>query len=289
MDISKFGKGGKTPPWYKKDPRDYRLEVAAGAAQLTEEYSLRDKITKIKDQNGSLSCVGQGFSLYAEILNFIETGQKIQLSARDIYSSIFLPAGGAYAADAAKKVCNSGIVPEEMAASYENGKPPTEAFMRQRSDIDEADKETGMTYLAKKFVTWKNNSFEWYRQAIHQGHGCTMIVKGNDSCWGGADIKVPDLKDCTWSHEIVGIGWRKRNGKDVLEIANSWGTAWGDKGFGWLPKEYIEAGLVVSPITLIDLPNDTYNQLKSQIFKIQEQIRILAEKIKQFIQGRAKK
>ena len=37
----------------------------------------------------------------------------------------------------------------------------------------------------------------------------------------------------------------RKIGKDkgALKIRNSWGTAWGEAGYGWLPYSYIEAGL----------------------------------------------
>src|SRR3990167_3190658 len=50
----------------------------------------------IKNQDGSSSCVGQGWSYYAEALNFKETGIFTPLSPKFIYSRIFLPGGGAY-------------------------------------------------------------------------------------------------------------------------------------------------------------------------------------------------
>ena len=42
-------------------------------------------------------------------------------------------------------------------------------------------------------------------------------------------------------HAIVAVGYD--NGKQAIRVANSWGTAWGDKGCGWLPYQYFEAGL----------------------------------------------
>ena len=74
QEIEKFGKGAVKQAL---DLRNYRLEVAIRAVVLPEEYSIKDKVGKIKNQNGSSSCVGQAFAYYAEVLNYIETGKKI--------------------------------------------------------------------------------------------------------------------------------------------------------------------------------------------------------------------
>ena len=33
--------------------------------------------------------------------------------------------------------------------------------------------------------------------------------------------------------------------RGALKIRNSWGTGWGEGGYGWLPYRYVENGLAV--------------------------------------------
>jgi hypothetical protein len=79
IDTSKLGKGGLIS---KPKLKDYRLESLASAVVLPIKFSVRDKVGKIKHQNGSSSCVSQATAYYAEVLNYIETG-NILLSAED--------------------------------------------------------------------------------------------------------------------------------------------------------------------------------------------------------------
>ncbi len=65
---------------------------------------------------------------------------------------------------------------------------------------------------------------------------------------GGIPFPGPDER-AEWGHAIVAIGYddavkvkNTRSGRTTtgaLAIRNSWGTAWGDAGYGWLPYEYV--------------------------------------------------
>jgi len=285
MDKIIMGTGAVKQPI---DLRDYRLELIPGAEILPPTFSLKDKVGKIKTQASSGSCVGQSFSYYAEVINTFETGLKTALSARDIYSLIHLPEGGAWLRDAAKKICNSGVVTEEDAPSYDNGQLPTEDFMRSRDDITPQEEEEGMTYWAKTFVTWDNRNFETFKKAIFQGKGCVLALEGNNYCWGSNYIKngiiiTPDShSQCTWAHALYMIGFCTIDGVEYLEGVNSWGEHWGDGGFFYLPKSYIDKGLVFNAFTLVDLPNQTYSLMQKQISILRNLIDIMKQLIAKF-------
>jgi C1A family cysteine protease len=74
---------------------------------------------------------------------------------------------------------------------------------------------------------------------------------------GKGEIPFPGPGDSVdGGHAIVAVGYddKKKVGKDTgaLLIRNSWGTGWGDKGYGWLPYAYALKGLAVDFWTLVD-------------------------------------
>lgn len=271
IDIKEVGKGGLIKPL---SIRDYRLEtLPAGAVlDLPSKFSLRDKIGKIKNQNGSLSCVAQATAYYLQLLNYIETGKQIELSARDIYSLIFIKdSGGSYIKDAFSKACNSGCVEELLATSYMglNKMPPTEEFMRNRTDITQEAMDKGMDYLASKYITWDNVKPELYEKAIYKGNGCVVVSWGNNDIWQTKDIQLPSFRSqMVWRHGIYIIGFDRE--KRMFEFVNSWGEEWGDKGFGYLPYDYITQGYVSNPMTLVDLPNETWTKIMSSWYNLKK-------------------
>jgi len=66
-----------------------------------------------------------------------------------------------------------------------------------------------------------------------------------------------------WGHAIVAAGYDdekkitntrcKVTTKGALLIRNSWGTGWGDKGYGWLPYEYVKSKLAIDFWSLLSM------------------------------------
>ena len=63
------------------------------------------------------------------------------------------------------------------------------------------------------------------------------------------DIQYPSQTDVLdGGHAVLAVGYRDNHKFDdgrtgALLIRNSWGRDWGDKGYGWLPYDYVLDGL----------------------------------------------
>jgi C1A family cysteine protease len=73
---------------------------------------------------------------------------------------------------------------------------------------------------------------------------------------GMPDIPFPSKNDrVEGGHAVVAIGYddKRKIGKytGALLIRNSWGEQWGDKGYGWLPYQYVLSGLAVDFWSLV--------------------------------------
>jgi len=74
---------------------------------------------------------------------------------------------------------------------------------------------------------------------------------------GKGEIPFPTPGDnVDGGHAVVAVGYddKKKVVKDTgaLLIRNSWGTDWGDHGYGWLPYSYVVSGLAVDFWSLVE-------------------------------------
>ncbi len=79
---------------------------------------------------------------------------------------------------------------------------------------------------------------------------------------GGIPYPCPDER-AQWGHAIVAVGYD--DGKKIkntrcnkttsgaLLIRNSWGTDWGDRGYGWLPYDYVADKLAMDFWSLLSM------------------------------------
>lgn len=79
---------------------------------------------------------------------------------------------------------------------------------------------------------------------------------------GGIPYPCPG-EQAQWGHAIVAIGYddKKKIKNTVCNetttgaflIRNSWGTGWGEEGYGWMPYEYVLSGLAVDFWSLLSM------------------------------------
>lgn len=249
------------------DPRDARdlpyAEVAMGAAPVDwgKGYDVEGEIgdtLKIKNQDGSSSCVGQGWAYQIAVLDTVENGFYNEVSAKVFYSQIHLAGGGAYVRDGAKLAVNFGALSEMLVPSYDNGKPPSESFMTKK-DWMSPELEALAKKLQAKEYRKAENSMDMIATAIRDNHGCVGGVMGeNNGTWKTFEPKPPK-NGGEWGHCIYfGKFGVDKLGK-FISTPNSWGSRGEDQlhqdGWQKLREDYFNDKHMFNPWTLVDKPN----------------------------------
>jgi len=241
MDESQFGKGAvKDTP----DTRDYQWEeVGYGAAPFDWEkgYDIEKELhvkMKPKNQNGSGSCGGQSWASYAASLEAQFSGTLEERSAKYIYAQTFEQGGGSTGRANAKIFVNQGVAREEVCPSYENGNPPSEAFMTRTGDITEAMRKDAEN---DKSLCYANvpNDIDSTAQAIKVNGGVILgVVGSNNGTWLSSNPKHPKVGEKFWYHWVYAGKARLKDGKKQIGLLNSWGDNVGENGWQWLDEEY---------------------------------------------------
>jgi hypothetical protein len=177
---------------------------------LWRECSLRHKVWEVCNQSSQNSCCPTATRGAAQILREINGLKRVRLSQGSLYGQI---AGGrdqgANIMDALEAMMDVGICPDSI--------------------IDEYD------WQGKKYpVNWKDEAAK-YR--ILEAWDCSTF----DDLVSAVQTSIPVVFGVNWAggggHAICAIGYK--DGK--VEILNSWGTDWGDGGFGYLSESQCRA------------------------------------------------
>jgi C1A family cysteine protease len=236
-------------------------------AKITTKEDLRPWCSPIENQGSLGSCTanaGAGIMEYYERRAF---GKHIDASRLFLYK-------------ATRNLLNwtgdtGAFLRSTMEAMVLFGVPPEEYWPYKISDFDIEPPAFcyafAQNYQAIKYVrldppgTPKNELVDRLK---------TMIMAGLPSMFGftvfssidqvGDDGKIPypcGKEKILGGHAIAAVGYdnnaKIKNtlcGKETtgaLLIRNSWGTGWGEKGYGWLPYEYVLTGLATDWWTLL--------------------------------------
>ena len=252
MNPDSFGKGALPS---KKDKRDFSYSQIAGAVQPFDwntgydvEKNLGIKLV-IKDQGQSGSCGGQAWSYYGAILTYVYDKKFVDRSARFIYSQTFYPNGGSTGRDNSDLVVKQGWGRESLVTSYDNGKPPTEAFMRLKTGITDAVQLDAALDKALSYAS-VNSSIDEIACSIRDNNGCVLGVVGQNNGTWLSKFPSPPTKG-EWRHWMYAVAALVIDGKKYIKVVNSWGVDTGEAGYQYLPEEYFTGGWIFEAWTIM--------------------------------------
>nr|MBC8307409.1 C1 family peptidase [Pelagibacterales bacterium] len=250
-------------------------EEVFGATPIDFNSTFELEPLKVEDQNGSSSCVGQAWAKYLEVLERKENNVFTDLSAKYIYSQIYLPNGGAYIREGAKIVKGQGCSTEKTLPSY----PSTEENMRDSSIINNDIRNEASIYRSKSYasITHKE-SIDLVAQAIIHNNGVVTGVYGDKDGWKrnrNGWVIPPKKRD--WGHAIFLVGYGIKEGRKYIKFINSWSKDWGNAGYGYLTEDYFESGNVFSLWTLVDLPNPLDEEFMYKRYIDSEQVQFIVK------------
>lgn len=242
---------GKGAIWDSYDIRDFHFKAPGSVLGMGGEqfdwskgFDIEEKIGRkliTKDQNGSYSCGGTAWAYYGEAIEASVTGTYEERSSRWIYSHTFAPGGGSHGRDNCDHCIKKGWALEKLVPSYNNGKPPTEAFATKKPVITNAIIEDTEVNKALSYLEVAPN-IDLMALAVQKNNGLVLAVYGEDNgTWRSAFPKPPVNR--VWAHWLY-VGKAKMiKGKKYLGVKNSWGDV-GEDGWQWIGEDYFKTNNV---------------------------------------------
>jgi Papain family cysteine protease len=191
----------------------------------------------VRDSGAEGSVVGQALATGLDYLILKSMGEARRTSARHIYYLARLEGGlgldadsGAFLKDGIKGLTGKGTV-EEAVWPYRAGEyktpPPAGVAPARKFRIADAELLNGLDDI---------------RRALSAGRAVVVGLSLLESS-GGADVgKTGVLRVGSGKEQVVGghavclVGYDDAKGR--LKFVNSWGTGWGERGFGYIPYDY---------------------------------------------------
>lgn len=237
----------------KEDIRDLKYTpVFSENTTLPTTFSLETNMPEVLDQGQLGSCTANAI---CNAVRKLAIDEKIDTRAR---SRLFLyyneremegnvsEDSGAQIRDGIRSVNDLGICYEETwpyDISQFATKPNTESYtegLQHRSvkyqRVSQAEADIKHALFSGYPVIFGFTVYESIRNPSVGKSGIVPYPKKSESVLGG--------------HAIILTGWNDKN--RLFQFENSWGTSWGDKGYGYLPYKYVLDSNMCSDFWIIE-------------------------------------
>jgi C1A family cysteine protease len=228
---SMFGLGCLKDP---VDRRDIPMKLVLPRITAPPEVDYGGRMSPVRDQGPEGTCVAFAAAVgVKEYQEKKERGRLTELSPRYLYSRCKKIDGipqeeGTYPRTAMKVLAKTGVCLEECwpYRSYQKNQP-----------CSEADAQAGdfriRTYARLSGIPEMERSLSANGPFLV---GVEVFPGWFDS--RGGMIPLPDKQEiAAGGHAICVAGYDR--GNQVFKFKNSWGAGWGDRGYGYLPYEYM--------------------------------------------------
>ena len=211
--------------------------------KLPNIVDLRPLLNPIDEQHMLGSCVGNALASMLEYFHFYTTGERKRFSSLFIYYNARLMEeqtsqrdatafdSGADLQFAIVSLLNYGCCEERFWPFYQhltNVQPHDVAYHH------------GQFYRVKDFSRLSNDPHQ-LRQCLAQGYPFVMAIKIFPSFAlnhrGYIPMPHPHEQPSEFRHAVVCVGYI--HSKRLFIIRNSHGIHWGDRGYGYLPYDYV--------------------------------------------------
>ncbi|MBC7545455.1 MAG: C1 family peptidase [Candidatus Sericytochromatia bacterium] len=231
------------------------MKFKASRADLPASIDMRAKCSPIADQGQLGSCTafawGKGM---AEFLA-IQKGDKTPLSAIFFYvkelemeNHLGQDAGAESMETGGKTLTKFGDAPDVLSPYLSSADQMSSAKIKKAlSTLPNAKQlEAALPYRAAKVTPVADLAAA--KEQLAAGRPVAMgimVYESFQSPAGNAgNIPVPkDGEQVLGGHAVLAVGYD--DAKKVLIMRNSWGTSWGDKGWFYLPYEYVKGDRVL--------------------------------------------
>ncbi len=233
----------------KFDQRDYLMRAYLPLVKLPKKIDWTLKMSPVRDQGQEGTCVGfastTGMKEYQEKLDY----QKlILLSPRFLYSECKkidgMPGEEGTTIRAAMKVLKNNGVCQEKFWPYRPQGHGLASYGQSHQPQQKNKPKPGASANAKKFriLTYARilELDELRLSLVTKGPAVlgVEVFKGMFEAKKGLVPMPKKAERSIGGHAICAVGYDDT--KELFKFKNSWSVKWGDRGYGYLPFEYIK-------------------------------------------------